>query len=101
MAEAEVAIGVGAEEEEIHAIEELGQALVSAILDRAPLSIIEQLLDADAPLWWQDADGWGALHAAAYAENEALIRLLIERGAVWNAGDWNDNLSALELSAHT
>ena len=67
----------------------LGQALVEAVLERRPRALVEKMVQDGAPLWYQDEEGTSALHAAAYAEDEALIRYLIEQGAVWNAGECN------------
>ena len=65
---------------------ELGQKLISSILDRLPFEVVKAQIEAGAPLWFQDDDGTSALHAAAYVENEDLVRLFIEKGALWNAG---------------
>ena len=65
---------------------DLGQKLITSILEREPIETVKAYLEADAPLWFQDDDGTSALHAAAYVENEDLVRLLIEKGALWNAG---------------
>ncbi|KAI0663606.1 S-adenosyl-L-methionine-dependent methyltransferase [Cubamyces menziesii] len=64
-----------------------GQELVDSILRRRPLAEIKALIDAGAPVWFQDDEGLSPLHAAAYVENEELVRLLIDEGAVWNAVD--------------
>jgi type IV protein arginine methyltransferase len=72
---------------EIDALTELGERLVNAILHREGLEKIKSLI-LDAPLWYQnDSEGMSALHAAAYIENEELVQLLIDEGAVWNAGE--------------
>ena len=63
-----------------------GKKLISQILDRAPCEAVKGLIDAGAPLWFQDDDGISALHAAAYVENEELVRYLIGKGAIWNIG---------------
>ena len=65
-----------------------GQELVDSILRRRPLAEIKALIDAGAPVWFQDDEGLSPLHAAAYVENEELVRLLIDEGAVWNAGQY-------------
>lgn len=65
---------------------ELGQALIYGILQRKPIEDIRTILDAGAPLWYQDEDGWSCLHAAASLEDEKLIKVLLDEGAVWNAG---------------
>ncbi|KAI0699562.1 S-adenosyl-L-methionine-dependent methyltransferase [Cytidiella melzeri] len=65
----------------------LGQQLVTSILDRKPFEIVRGEIDAGAPLWFQDDEGTSALHAAAYVEDEELVRYLIQNGALWNAVD--------------
>ncbi|KAG2364901.1 hypothetical protein BDR07DRAFT_1278717 [Suillus spraguei] len=72
---------------EIIALTELGTTLIQAILEKEPISNMQDLIDAGAPVWYQDDEGTSALHAAAYVENEQLVKLLIEEGAVWNAVD--------------
>ena len=75
-------------DDDIEALTSLGSALINGILEREPLENIEALINVGAPLWYQDEDeGISALHAAAYVEDEILIKLLIDRGAVWNAGE--------------
>ncbi len=64
----------------------LGQALIDAVLEYAPIEDVQKLLDEDAPLWYQDECGWSALHAAASVENDELVKSLLQRGALWNAG---------------
>jgi len=67
----------------------LGAKLINAILEHEPLENIKGLIDSGAPLWYQDeAEGMSPLHAAAYCDGECdeLIKLLINEGAVWNAG---------------
>jgi ankyrin repeat protein len=66
---------------------ELGIKLITTILERAPFDIVKALVDAGAPLWFQDDEGVSALHAAAYVEDEELVKHLLEQGAVWNAGE--------------
>ncbi|KZT72065.1 hypothetical protein DAEQUDRAFT_664661 [Daedalea quercina L-15889] len=65
----------------------LGQALVECILERQPLALVQKMVADGGPLWYQDDEGTSALHAAAYTENEELVRYLIQEGAVWNAVD--------------
>lgn len=65
----------------------LGQDLISTILDRASFEVVKAKIDADAPLWFQDDEGTSALHAAAYVGNPKIVRYLIEKGALWNAGE--------------
>ncbi|KAI0300992.1 S-adenosyl-L-methionine-dependent methyltransferase [Multifurca ochricompacta] len=75
---------VEADEDEIAT---LGRALIDAILEYAPMEDVQGLLDKDAPLWYQDEDGWSALHAAASVEDADLVRKLLQRGALWNSAD--------------
>jgi len=73
-------------EAELGKIAELGQALIDAILEYLPIEDVQKLLDEDAPLWYQDECGWSALHAAASVENAELVKSLLQKGALWNAG---------------
>jgi ankyrin repeat protein len=73
-------------EAELGKIAELGQALIDAVLEYLPIEDLQKLLDEDAPLWYQDECGWSALHAAASVENAELVKSLLQRGALWNAG---------------
>lgn len=73
--------------EEINALTELGTTLIQAILEREPLENIQDLIDAGTPLWFQDDEGISPLHAAAYVANEKLIKMFLDDGAVWNAGE--------------
>jgi|SRR6266850_1454645 len=78
-------------------IEALGQALIYTILNHAPPEDVQKLLDEDeAPLWYQDEDGWSALHAAASVEDAELVKDLLQRGAPWNSGE-----RALSYCLHT
>lgn len=65
-----------------------GEALIAAILERAPFESVKAMVSAGAPIWYQDGEGTSPLHAAAYVENVELIKYLITEGAVWNAGKW-------------
>ncbi|KAG5634074.1 hypothetical protein H0H81_003496, partial [Sphagnurus paluster] len=72
---------------EIDALSGLGEHLINSIIAEEPLDVIKAIIDRNAPLWYQnDAEGMSPLHAAAYMENTELARVLIEHGAVWNAG---------------
>ena len=73
-------------EAELGKITELGQTLIDAILEYVPTEDVQKLLDEEAPLWYQDECGWSALHAAASVENAELVKSLLQRGALWNAG---------------
>ncbi|KAG6332930.1 hypothetical protein ID866_6156 [Astraeus odoratus] len=72
--------------EEINALTELGTTLIQAVLEREPAANIKDLVDAGAPLWFQDNEGTSPLHAAAYVRNEQLVRMFLGEGAVWNTG---------------
>ena len=74
-------------EAELGKITELGQTLIDAILEYVPTEDVQKLLDEEAPLWYQDECGWSALHAAASVENAELVKSLLQRGALWNAGN--------------
>ena len=65
---------------------EQGYALVDAILRRRPLPEIKEMIKQGAPVWYQDDEGKSPLHAAAYVENDELVRFLVDEGALWNAG---------------
>ena len=75
-----------ASEDDLDALAELGQSLITSVFNRHPLSKIKSIIESGAPLWYQDDDGTSALHAAAYIEDEYLVRYLLENGSVWNAG---------------
>jgi protein arginine N-methyltransferase 2 len=64
-----------------------GRALINAIFEYAPMEDVQRLLDEGAPLWFQDEDGWSALHAAASVEDAELVKSLLQRGALWNSGE--------------
>lgn len=83
--------------EEINTLTELGTTLIQAILEREPLVNIQDLIDAGAPLWFQDNEGISPLHAAAYVANEKLVKIFLADGAVWNAGEsiWRYSLCSL------
>lgn len=74
------------DESQADALVSAGEALIDAILERRPFSETKELVAAGAPLWYQNDEGVSALHAAAYVENADLVKLLIEEGAIWNAG---------------
>lgn len=82
------------DDSEINLLTELGTTLINAILEKEPISNVRDLIDAGAPLWYQNEEGTSVLHAAVYGENEQLVRLLIEEGAIWNAG-------AARVNAHS
>lgn len=78
-------------DDDIETLTALGSALISAILDQEPFESIKAIIEAGAPLWYQDeVEGLSPLHAAAYAgSDDELVKLLIEEGAVWNAGNYS------------
>ncbi len=71
---------------EVNELVVLGRLLIDAVLARKPIPDIRTIIDDGAPLWFQDEDGWSALHAAANNEDEDLVKLLLAEGAIWNAG---------------
>ncbi|KAH8828043.1 hypothetical protein DL96DRAFT_1696572 [Flagelloscypha sp. PMI_526] len=72
---------------EMHNLASLGTALIEAIFEGQQESALIDLIAA-SPLWYQEeVEGMSCLHAAAYMQNPGLIRLLIEKGATWNATD--------------
>ena len=65
----------------------LGEHLINAILENASVETVKDVLKSGAPVWYQnEEEGMSPLHAAAYVQNEELVGMLIEKGAVWNAG---------------
>ncbi|KAF7965835.1 hypothetical protein HWV62_41258 [Athelia sp. TMB] len=79
-----------------HDIETLtssGSSLINAILDCHSLQDIKALIDAGAPLWYQDdLEGISPLHAAAYLDDDGeLAKYLLANGAIWNAVDHLQN----------
>nr|ODN87047.1 arginine N-methyltransferase 2 [Cryptococcus depauperatus CBS 7841] len=77
----------------------LALTLISATKTDSPSSIAT-LLEAGAPAWFQDDDlGWSPLHYAAERKEPELLRLLLQRGAVWNAVDkWGRTAGEVCLS---
>ncbi|KAF8516042.1 arginine methyl transferase [Gautieria morchelliformis] len=68
----------------------LGSHLINTIFSSLPsdIPVIQSLVKAGAPLWYQDeAHGFSALHAACFVENPEMVQILIENGAVWNSVD--------------
>lgn len=80
---------------EIEALTVLGSKLIQAILDHEPAEKIEALIDTGAPLWYEESNegGISPLHAACFVENDTLVKLLIDKGAVWNAGGYLSSLT--------
>lgn len=78
----------GPDEDDLDALTVLGEHLINSILAEEPLESIQQIIASGAPLWYQNEhEGISCLHAAAYTQNRELAKLLIEEGAVWNAGE--------------
>ena len=74
-------------DDEIDALTVLGEQLVAAVFNRNSLDHIAELISAGAPVWYQnEVEGLSPLHAAVYVQDVALVKYLIEQGAVWNAG---------------
>jgi protein arginine N-methyltransferase 2 len=64
-----------------------GEDLIEKILNYEPTEVISAILESGAPVWYQNAtEGISPLHAAAFTQNVDLVNLLLENGAVWNAG---------------
>lgn len=77
------------EGDDVGTLTALGSTLINAILDGEALENIRTIVEAGAPLWYQDeAEGLSPLHAAAYVGggDKDIIKFLIDEGAVWNAG---------------
>ena len=75
------------DDSDIDAVARLGEELIVTILENDSLEKISGLLDSGSPVWYQNEnEGISPLHAAAFVQNAELVKLLIEKGAVWNAG---------------
>ncbi|KAF9501545.1 arginine methyl transferase [Pleurotus eryngii] len=84
--------------EDVEVLTDLGQLLIDAILQDEPLEKIDSLIDAGAPLWYQTEDeGLSALHAAVHKEDFDLAKILLGKGAIWNAVD-NEKITAGEVA---
>jgi type IV protein arginine methyltransferase len=80
------------DDSDIDAVAISGEELIARILENEPVEIISGLLDSGSPVWYQnEIEGISPLHAAAYVQNAELVKFLIEKGAVWNAG-WLSSL---------
>ncbi|KAK7053335.1 Arginine N-methyltransferase 2 [Paramarasmius palmivorus] len=78
--------------EDVDELAQLGETLISMILQDEPVPELEILIKNGAPLWYaNESEGLTALHAAAYMRNEDLVRMLIKEGALWNAVDHLNN----------
>ncbi|KAJ7497342.1 arginine methyl transferase [Mycena latifolia] len=80
------------DEDDLDALTILGEHLINSILLQEPLDTIRSIMEAGAPLWYQnESEGISCLHAAAYIQDLDLVQLLIHDGAVWNAVDYLRN----------
>ncbi len=71
----------------VEALTILGEHLINTILEGGSQKTITEIIDQGAPLWYQnDSEGLSPLHAAAYMQNQGLVKTFLEDGAVWNAG---------------
>lgn len=78
----------------------LGEELIARILENDSVERILGLLDSGSPVWYQnEVEGISPLHAAAFMQNAELVKLLIEKGAVWNAG-WLSSLLACCMNSN-
>lgn len=86
-------INISIQSDDIDELTTLGTHLIQSILPSSPsstlsLAQIKEIVDAGAPLWYQDPEeGLSPLHAAAYRQDPELIEYLIAKGAVWNLGE--------------
>jgi protein arginine N-methyltransferase 2 len=71
---------------DVEVVSLFGEQLISSILSDVSIAAVKSLIDNGAPLWYQNEEGMSCLHAAAYMQNTELVKYLIEKGAVWNAG---------------
>lgn len=76
------------DDENLDGFLEVGRILIENIFEGKPLDELKALIvEQNAPLWYQDEpEGNSPLHAAAHVEDMQVIELLLENGAVWNAG---------------
>lgn len=75
------------DDDSIDALTALGEDLIASIFDRKSQHDIASIIQAGAPIWYQnEPEHISPLHAAAYIQHPALVKFLIEKGAVWNAG---------------
>jgi ankyrin repeat protein len=74
------------DDDQIAALVELGLSLFEAV-EKRNTEEIDELLKADAPLWYQEPEtGWTALHMAAHLEDVGTVKKLLDHSAIWNAG---------------
>lgn len=69
---------------------ELNKSLHRAVIAR-DYELTKKLLEENgADAWWEedeaDSMGWSSLHYAADTGDEKITKLLLRRGAIWNAG---------------
>ena len=86
------------DDDEIAALTTFGEQLIDAILNEQAKAA-KDFVEKGAPLWYQnEAESMSALHAAAYVQNEELVEYLIQKGAIWSAGNFL-NAVLLRLAA--
>ncbi|KAJ7287479.1 arginine methyl transferase [Mycena rebaudengoi] len=79
------------DDDDLDALTVLGEHLIDAILREEPIEEIIPLIDT-APLWYQNqSEGISCLHAAAFIQSHELVKLLLDKGAIWNAVDYQKN----------
>lgn len=68
-------------------VSRLGEELIASVLENGSVETISGLLGSGSPVWYQnELEGISPLHAAAFVQNVEVAKMLIEKGAVWNAG---------------
>ena len=61
-------------------------------------AVCERLLKEEgADAWWEDENtlNWSALHLAANGGFTKLVKLLLRRGALWNAGEGQEGRESM------
>jgi type IV protein arginine methyltransferase len=86
------------EDQSLDATVNLGSKLITSIFAGESIEVAKALIEEDAPLWYQDEDGFSALHAACFREDSSLTQILIDKGAIWNAGTFSHRLDDLTLT---
>lgn len=78
-------------------LEEAGAILISASKAGSATDVLALLKEHSAPVWFQDGLGWSALHYAAERGDADLVKVLLDNGAVWNAGQHRRMFAASRL----
>jgi protein arginine N-methyltransferase 2 len=83
--ESEAADGLDLAEERIA----LNLSLHIAAADGNYEECLTLLKEEGADAWWEDENAlnWSALHFAAEGGHTKVVKLLLRRGALWNAGE--------------